>query len=134
MLTRTRPRQLYGWHVHFLLLGLMKHRAIASADQRLADESGSELTLQERQSGLFLALARSAGNPEHIAALEALGQRLAPIQRLEQAFLDGTEAETAEIVRALQARDRKALRRNLVRYHRRREKIVPELLAGLLQA
>jgi DNA-binding GntR family transcriptional regulator len=134
MLTETTLRQLYGWHLDLLLLALMKHRAIASADQRLADESGSELTPQERQSGLFLALARSAGNPEHIAALEALGQRLAPIQRLEQAFLDGTEAETAEIVRALQARDRKALRRNLVRYHRRREKIVPELLGGLLQA
>jgi hypothetical protein len=37
-------------------------------------------------------------------------------------------------VRAIQANDRKALRRSLVRYHRRREKIVPELLAGLLQS
>jgi hypothetical protein len=81
---------------------------------------------------LFLSLARSAGNPEHVAALEGLTERLQPAQRLEEMFLDETEAETAEILHALRAEDRRALRKSLVQYHRRRERIVPELLTALL--
>ena len=80
-----------------------------------------------------MALARSAGNPEHVAAFEALSQRLEPVRRLEQLFLDETEAETAEIIRAMQVHDRKALRSSLIRYHRRRERIVPQLLSSMLQ-
>jgi hypothetical protein len=47
-------------------------------------------------------------------------------------FLGDTEAETAEILRALRADDRRALRTNLVRYHRRRLQIILELVATLL--
>jgi hypothetical protein len=67
-----------------------------------------------------------------LAALEGLSYRLEPVQRLEEAFLDGTEAETAEIARALHAHDRKSLRNSLLRYHRRRLRIIPELLDALL--
>ena len=87
----------------------------------------------ERQNALFQELARAAGNPEHSAALEALTKRLEPAQRLERYFLEETEAETNEIVRSLRANDRKALRASLVRYHRRRLRIIPELLAKLLE-
>ena len=135
MLTETALRQLYGWHLDLLLLAVMKHRAAAARDQAVANEAASgTVTVYERQNALFLELARSAGNPEHVAALEALSQRLEPAQRLEQDFLDRTEAETAEIVQAIRANDMRSLRRSLVRYHRRRERIVPEILAGLLQA
>jgi DNA-binding FadR family transcriptional regulator len=86
----------------------------------------------DRQRRLFAAIARSTGNPEHGFALAALTERLEPIQRIEDAFLDHTEGETAEIFRAIRTGDRKELRRSLVRYHRRRERIVPQLLESLL--
>lgn len=131
MMTETVLRHLYAWHLDLLLLAVMRHQSTALANEATVNHGQSELPVHQRQNALFLALGRAAGNPEHGAALEALGQRLEPVQRLEQFFLEETEAETVEIVRSLQARDRKALRRSLIRYHRRRERIVPELLAAL---
>lgn len=134
MMTETMLRHLYAWHLDLLLLALMKHGAAPGADEIVASERQSDLPVYDRQNGLFLALARSAGNPEHVAALESATQRLEPVRRFEQIFLDETEAETKEIVEALRARDRKALRRALVRYHRRRLRIIPDLLNSLLES
>lgn len=133
LVTETMLRHLYSWHLDLLLLAIMNRRAITIAEQAVVSEAEPGSLEHERQNGVFLALARSTGNPEHLAALEALTQRLEPVQRLEKTFLDETEAETAAIVQAVQADDRKALRSALVRYHRRREKIIPELLSKMLQ-
>jgi DNA-binding FadR family transcriptional regulator len=133
LVTETMLRHLYSWHLDLLLLAIMNRRATTIAEQAVAGEAEPGSLVHERQNSVFLALARSTGNPEHLAALEALTQRLEPVQRLEKAFLDETEAETAVIVQAIQAQDRKALRRALVRYHRRREKIIPELLSKMLR-
>ena len=134
MMTERLLRYLYGWHLDLLLLAVVKHRTTSLAEAIVEPDGPSEIPTHERQNALFLALARTAGNPEHAAALEALSHRLEPAQRLERYFLDETEAETNEIVRALQANDRKSLRRSLVRYHRRRLRIIPELLARMLQS
>lgn len=133
MLTETVLRQLYGWHLDLLLLAVMKQRAIASAEESIGEHAASRIAPHERQNQLFHELARGAGNPEHVAALRALTERLEPVQRLEASFLDETQSETASILEALRAHDRKALRKSLVQYHRRRERIVPELLTELLQ-
>jgi DNA-binding GntR family transcriptional regulator len=133
MLTETLLRYLYAWHLDLLLLAVLKHQATAIADEMMDDDARGDAPMYERHNALFLALARSAGNPEHVAALEALSQRLEPIQRLERFFLDETEAETDAILGALRARDRKALRTSLLRYHRRRLRIVPQLLSHLLE-
>jgi len=133
MMTETMLRHLYGWHLDLLLLAVLKHRTADISAEPVLTEGLAQSAAYERQNLLFLQLARAAGNPEHVAALEALSHRLEPVQRLEQYFLGETEAETAEIVRALRARDRKALRSSLVRYHRRRLRIVPELLSRLFE-
>jgi DNA-binding FadR family transcriptional regulator len=133
MMTETMLRHLYGWHLDLLLLAVLKHRTADISAEPVLTEGLAQSAAYERQNLLFLELARAAGNPEHVAALEALSHRLEPVQRLEQYFLGETEAETAEIVRALRARDRKALRSSLVRYHRRRLRIVPELLSRLFE-
>jgi DNA-binding GntR family transcriptional regulator len=132
MLTETTLRHLYAWHLDLLLLAALKHRARMLTEQIVVDDERDEAPVHERQNALFLELARSSGNPEHVAALDSLCHRLEPVQRLEQFFLEETESETNEIVRALQAHDRKALRTSLVRYHRRRERIVPQLLSRML--
>ncbi|MEO8454068.1 MAG: GntR family transcriptional regulator [Sphingomicrobium sp.] len=133
MMTETLLRYLYAWHLDLLLLAVLKHQTTALAEEIVINDGRNEAPVHERQNALFVALARSAGNPEHVAALESLSHRLEPVQRLEQFFLDETEAETREIVRALRAHDRKALRSSLIRYHRRRERIVPQLLSRMLQ-
>jgi DNA-binding GntR family transcriptional regulator len=133
MMTETLLRYLYAWHLDLLLLALMRHQRTALIEEIVVNGGGGDAPVHERQNALFQALARSTGNPEHVAALEALSHRLEPVQRIEQSFLDETEAETNEIVRALQAHDNKALRSGLIRYHRRRLRIIPELLATLLQ-
>jgi DNA-binding GntR family transcriptional regulator len=134
MMTETLLRHLYAWHLDLLLLAMMKRRPMADAEQILAKNGRSQSPAHERANALFVALTRSAGNPEHVAAVETVTERLEPVQRFEAIFLDETEAETAEIIRSLQADDRTALRRALMRYHRRRQRIVPELVLSLLQA
>jgi len=134
MMTETMLRHLYAWHLDLLLLALMKHGAASAVGQIGESEAQSDLPVHERQNAVFLALARTAGNPEHAAAFEALSERIEPVQRLEEYFLNETDAETKEILRALESQDGKALRRSLVQYHRRRLRIVPELLARLLDA
>ncbi|MGE5564479.1 MAG: GntR family transcriptional regulator [Bacillota bacterium] len=131
MMTETMLRHLYSWHLDLLLLAVMRQQALAN--EILVNNARSDLPSHERQKALFLALAESAGNPEHVGALEGLSQRLEPVQRLEEAFLNDTEAETNEIVRSLRAGDRRALRNSLLRYHRRRIRIIPELLAKALE-
>jgi DNA-binding GntR family transcriptional regulator len=133
MMTETLLRYLYAWHLDLLLLALMRRQGTSLIEEIGSNGGRDDAPVHERQTALFHALARSTGNPEHTAALEALSHRLEPVQRLEQSFLDGTEAETNEIVLALQAHDGKALRSGLIRYHRRRLRIIPELLATLLQ-
>jgi DNA-binding GntR family transcriptional regulator len=133
MMTETLLRQLYAWHLDLLNLAVMKNRASALEDEIVASDGVSDAGTHERQNALFVALARCSRNPELVDALEAVTLRGEPAQRLEASFLDETENETGEIVRALRVRDRKALRLALARYHRRRARIVPELLAGLFE-
>src|SRR5438270_8453326 len=82
MMTEVLLRQLYAWHRDLLLLAVMKHRHAALAD-KTADDVGYAGSVHERQNALFLALAGAAGNPEHVAALEAISHRLEPVQRFE---------------------------------------------------
>lgn len=133
MMTETMLRYLYAWHRDLLLLAVLKHQTTALAEAIVINDGKSDAPVHERQNALFAALARTTGNPEHVAALESIRDRIEPAQRLERLFLDETEGETIEFVRALQAHDRKALRSSLIRYHRRRARIVPELLIALLE-
>ena len=130
MLTETMLRHMYAWHRDLLLLAILNRRAeLAQPDiwPDVTDETAS----YERRNHVFLALAQATNSPEHLIALRTLTERLEPVQRLEDALLDAVEEETAQIVAALRKRDRKALRRSLINYHRRRERIVPELLERL---
>jgi DNA-binding FadR family transcriptional regulator len=133
MMTEPLLRQLYGWHLDLLLLAVMSHRTARLGAPLVPDDGTNDAQSAGAQNRLFMALACSTGNPEHGAALEAVTQRLEPARRLEGMFLDEIEAETRDIVSALEADDRRALRSSLSRYHRRRERIVPELLGALLR-
>lgn len=127
MLTETMLRHLYAWHSDLLLLALAKPARLNSPD----DRASLELPSYAKLNVLFLVLAERTGNPEHVIAIRGLIERLESVQRLEDSLLDAAEAEAARICSAIQEGDRKTLRRCLVAYHRRRQRIVPELLARL---
>ena len=131
MMTETMLRQLYAWHLDLLLLAVMRHRSSGAGENSIKTDEESEPGLLDRQNAIFLQIAGSTSNPEHVLALQALTERLEPIQRLEDLVLDDVEAETAAIVHAIRAGHRKALRRGLLQYHRRRERAVPQLVALL---
>ena len=130
MLTETMLRHMYAWHRDLLLLAILNRRAELEQPDIWPDVT-DETASYERRNHVFLALAQATNSPEHLIALRTLTERLEPVQRLEDARLDAVEEETAQIVAALRKRDRKALRRSLIKYHRRRERIVPELLERL---
>ena len=127
MLTETMLRHLYGWHLDLLLLALARRRTEPIEQRSAADAPAAD----RRLSATFAAIAADTGNPEHAAVLDNLAQRLEPYERLERLFLDGVEDEIAEVIAAVDGQDLKQLRRALVRYHRRRQRIVPELLATI---
>lgn len=125
-LTETTLRHLYAWHRDLLLMAIARHGRFESRLEA-SGPNGSE-TSSERQNVIFLELARATGNPEHALALESLLERLEPFQRFEAEFLDALEEETTEIIQALGSGDRARLRSALLRYHKRRARIIPELL------
>ena len=70
MITETMLRHLYAWHLDLLLLAVMKHRAADVPHKIIESDGAIGLPTQARDNALFLGLVRSAGNPEHYAALE----------------------------------------------------------------
>lgn len=132
MLTETMLRHLYAWQHDLLLLAILSRRAAVNQPELPPETSDRSLALHERCNAAFLALARSTGNPEHLTALATLTERIEPVQRLEDALLDAAEEESDGIVSAIASGDRRHLRKALLHYHRRRERIVPEVISRLL--
>lgn len=129
LLTESMLRHLYAWHLDILLLALGRRRAeFTDGGTGLDRPQGEQLNL------VFASLASASGNPEHGAALKNLTERLGPYRCFEERILDALDRETEEILRAIAARDQRALRKGLVQYHRRRQRIVPELLEAIQQA
>jgi DNA-binding GntR family transcriptional regulator len=133
MLTETTLRHLYAWHHDLLRLALLNRTAAVARPEIPADALEPGVAMHERCNAAFLALARSTGNPEHLAALAALTDRMEHVQQLEDALLDAAESESSEIVAAIGSGDRRRLRSALLHYHRRRERIVPELINHLMR-
>ena len=127
ILTETMLRQMYSWHLDLLLLALAS-RPRASGEPSGIDFPSKDAPPHMTMNALFRSLAARSGNPEHSIAMSALAGRLGSAQRMETALLDAIELETASILEAVRNGDRAELRRSLIRYHRRRERIVPELL------
>jgi len=124
-LSETRLRHLYAWHRDLLLLAIMRHRSTRRTEEVVDSDAPAE---DEDLRLSFSALARASGNPELVLALESVRERLDPFERFETMILDEVEAESRAIISALRSADTRLLRKRLLSYHRRRERIVPELL------
>ena len=133
LMTESTLRQLYAWHSDLLMLAIL-NRWISEWLAKPESAPPDAASPAQAQNMLFSMLVRLTGNAEHVAALETVTERLEPVQRFEAALLDAVADETSEIADALKNGDRRRLRRALLRYHRRRERIVPELLERLYRS
>lgn len=130
LVTETLLRHLYAWHLDLLLLATARRHWDSIRVEGHADASTfAPSSPSDRQNALFLKLVEAGGNPEHVFALRVLIERMEPYQRFEDELLDVIEAETESIAAAISAGDRTSLRKSLMAYHRRRARLVPELLA-----
>lgn len=129
LLNETMLRHLYAWHRDLLMLAVARRTISAQDFLADGDQAEPEPELLARQQRAFLSLAQTTGNPEHVLAIRALLERLEPYQHIESKLLDSLETETTAIADAVHRGDRKMLRRLLVQYHRRRSRIVPEIVA-----
>lgn len=124
-------RHLYAWHRDLLLLALAARKPFVPTSNLTFDPQKPPRIAHEQ--ALFMGLAEATGNFEHVQALRSLLERLEPYQRLEGEVLDQLEEEASAIALAVEQGDRRALRSLLVRYHRRRSRVVPDLVAMAAQ-
>lgn len=119
-ITETQLRGLYAWRYDLLALALRsslpKVRAIDTAPAFVGIEA------------LFDAIAQRTGYPELAYANLSIGERLGAFGAAEAAALDGIEEEQRELTALFASCDTSALRRALMRYHRRRQRATPAIL------
>ncbi|HET7575635.1 MAG TPA: GntR family transcriptional regulator [Sphingomicrobium sp.] len=125
MMTELMLRHLYAWHLDILLVSLARRKA----DRKSWSPDRADGQVSDRRPERTLAsIAAVSGNPENAQALRNVSERLDAYRRLENVFLDNVEQEMQQIVTAIERRDFRTLRKALVQYHRRRQRIVPNLV------
>lgn len=127
LVTEVGLRHLYRWNAALLNL------AIRARDVRLLqdNEASDADDLLERTERLFLAIADGAGNPEHVAAVGLLGDRLRPARRVELRLIPDPQDEISELTEHVAEGASGKLRRCLAAYHRKRERLAAEIVAAL---
>ena len=129
MVTELALRQLYGWQADLLRLTVASHRPEVREEvpSRHSLGDGTNPTAAE----LFVELGRASGNGELLAALANACDRLGPVCLLEARFIPDLEEELEKFRRLIRADDLGAVRPAITAYHRRRDRIVPQLVAAL---
>jgi DNA-binding GntR family transcriptional regulator len=129
--TEVGLRHLYRWNAALLDLAL-RARAGPGAPARVAhgETEGSPDPIEATEH-LFLAVAERTGSPEHLAAIVGLNDRLRRVRQAELTVLVEPLAELQPIAAHLAEDAVLALRRSLSTYHRRRERLVGEIVASL---
>jgi DNA-binding FadR family transcriptional regulator len=124
-MTELRLRHLYRWNGSLLDLAARSRGFHPGAlEPRLDDVLAST----ER---LFAAIADLPNNPEHAAAIARLSERLRLVRRVELRFLAGVREELEAMAERLAAGEAAELRRAVAAYHRRRERLAPDIVAAL---
>lgn len=131
LVTEVGLRHLYRWNLALLRLALQAPAggpAAMPVDDADPPAASAAIAATER---LFLALAARPGNPEHTAAVARLNERLRPVRHTELQLVTA-DAELEEMARQFADGATGPLRSSLAAYHRRRERLVGEIVAALV--
>ncbi|MEQ7874242.1 GntR family transcriptional regulator [Sphingomonas sp. ASV193] len=130
LMTEVGLRHLYDWRYRLLVMALTdKAKGQASPALTVDADAGTYV----RGPDLFAAIARLAANPECGAALANVGARLENVRLREEELLGARSvaSEVTTLATWMAASEWGALRRGLRAYHRRRLRIVGDLIATL---
>lgn len=135
-LTEVGLRHLYAWSSRLLLLaaatpGATLPRHVVAPRLLAPDDPPPRIAAVAAE--IFLGVAQLAANPEHVAAIAAVVERLAPVRLVEAALLCDMIAEVNRLGEALLEApvDKPLLRRTLAAYHRRRTRLAPDIVVAL---
>jgi hypothetical protein len=119
-------RHLYRWNAALLLLASGgTHSAPLQVAQKGAGKGAGEA------EHLFAVIAAGTGSPEHFGAILNLNDRLRPVRRVEAWLVPDWRGELGAMESAFELQGLPGLRRLITAYHRRRERLAPEIVAAL---
>jgi len=125
--TEAELRDLYAWNAQVVSLAV-KRAALDLVSAPLISISPDGIAATA--SGLFLEIARATSSNEHLRAVAQLNDRLAPYRRVELQLWDNAVAEHVELTDQCFSKQRARLGALVLRYHQRRVKAVPLILAA----
>lgn len=133
MPTEAGLRDLYGWSLD-VLLAAVRSTGASTLFATEGDSNADETTdLAVRTRILFEQIATLSGNLEHREAMRGINDRIHLVRLFESYLIDDLEDELHSMLKNRRCSNLPELRRKLRVYHRRREKIVPQLIALVRQ-
>jgi DNA-binding GntR family transcriptional regulator len=122
---------LYQWNTHLLLQALRivaRNEAEDVRDQAFESDDPAELT-----GSIFARIAQRPTNAEYVREVGSINDRLHAVRIAESDVIRDWREEVAQIANELDRNCMPALRRMIVSYHRRRERLATEILRALHQ-
>ena len=129
IITELVLRQLYLWQADLLRLAATRAKAEVQMGRRARDGAAEDETAT--LPDLFTALGRASGNWELLAALANACDRLASARLLEERFLTDLTEELGRFRASMAHGDLAGLKPAITAYHKRRHRIVPQLVDAL---
>lgn len=128
LLNEAMLRDLYGWNARLLQSALSSR---ARSGTRASSASAGGTAAETKVADLFLRIARLSGSQELVRAVAGANERLNMFRIAEAEVIEDEAEELTELRRVLEAADLPQLRCMIAVYHRRRARLVPDLLARL---
>lgn len=132
--TEAELRNLYGWNRQLAELGLRRPLSKMASSLPTDTDAGAESAdIADMAALLFRLIARRSADPELEQAVEAVSDRLAAMRRVEARFFENAADEIKSLCVLFSSGDIAGLRRNIIAYHKRRQRAVPDLLVASRQ-
>lgn len=125
-LTAPDLEDLYGWADQVLALALRQWPGTLPPARPYDASVG---TIADRTADVFLDIATRSSNFEHKRAMVSVNDRLHAVRAVEAQVLDETEAELSAI--ALADDDARELGKLVFAYHRRRRRLVSDVVRAV---
>ena len=126
-LTAPDLEDLYDWSDQVLALALRQWRT--GAPPRPHDRASAATA--DRTADLFLEVAARSANFEHKRAIVSVNDRLQAVRSVEDHVLESVEEELAGMAQMLAGDDARELAKLVLAYHRRRRRMVSELVRAV---
>lgn len=129
-LTAPDLEDLYAWSGQVAALALRQWRKGGATAPRVCGDT----PLADRAAALLLAIAARSSNVEHLREITNINDRLHAVRAVESEWLEGVEEELDAMTATLAAGDARGLGKLVFAYHRRRLRIVSDLVRSLYRA